>query len=83
MRQCIILAHVDQLDQVVELVEAYPDLTYLVDHFSHGDPNESPSESAFARYADLAEFDTTHPKVSEMQHNSKAGFPYEAMHDHV
>ena len=78
-----ILAHVDQLDQVVELVETYPDLTYLIDHFSHAGPTESPQESMFARYADLAEFDTVYPKISEIQHRSEEEFPYADMHDHV
>ncbi|SFH03899.1 Amidohydrolase [Halopelagius inordinatus] len=78
-----ILAHVDQLDQVVELVETYPELTYLIDHFSHADPNESPDDSAFARYAELAEYDTVYAKVSEVQHRSEESYPYEDVHDHV
>jgi predicted TIM-barrel fold metal-dependent hydrolase len=78
-----ILAHVDQLDQVLEVVEAYPELTYLLDHFSHADPGEAPGESAFAAYADLAEYDNVYAKVSEVQHRSEAAYPYEDMHDHV
>jgi L-fuconolactonase len=78
-----VLAHVDQLDQVVALVESYPDLTYLIDHFSHADPNEAPSESAFVQYADLAEYDNVYAKLSEIQHRSKESYPYEDMHDHV
>jgi predicted TIM-barrel fold metal-dependent hydrolase len=78
-----ILAHVDQLDQVLDVVEAYPELTYLLDHFSHADPGEAPGESAFAAYADLAEYDNVYAKVSEVQHRSEAAYPYEDMHDHV
>lgn len=78
-----ILAHVEQLDQVVELVETYPDLTYLVDHFSHADPSNAPEESGFATYADLAEFEHVYPKVSEVQHRSAESYPYEDIHDHV
>jgi predicted TIM-barrel fold metal-dependent hydrolase len=78
-----ILAHVDQLDQVLDLVETYPELTYLLDHFSHADPGEAPGESAFAAYADLAEYDNVYAKVSEVQHRSEAAYPYEDMHDHV
>jgi L-fuconolactonase len=78
-----VLAHVDQLDQVVELVETYPELTYLIDHFSHADPNEPPDESAFAQYAALAEYDTVYAKLSEVQHRSEETYPYEDMHDHV
>jgi L-fuconolactonase len=78
-----VLAHVDQLDQVVELVETYPGLMYLIDHFSHADPNESPEESAFAQYAALAEYDTVYAKLSEVQHRSNETYPYADMHDHV
>jgi L-fuconolactonase len=78
-----VLAHVDQLDQVVELVETYPDLTYLIDHFSHADPNEPPDESAFAQYATLAEYDTVYAKLSEVQHRSDETYPYADMHNHV
>ena len=78
-----ILAHVSQLDQVVELVDTYPELTYLVDHFSHADPSTAPNESGFTTYADLAAFENVYPKVSEVQHRSVEPYPYEDMHDHV
>lgn len=78
-----ILAHADQLDQVVELVETYPDLTYLLDHFSHADPAAAPDESSFAVYGDLAEYDNVYAKISEIQHRSEETYPYEDMHDHV
>ncbi|MFB6268395.1 MAG: amidohydrolase [Halobacterium sp.] len=78
-----VLAHVDQLDQVLELVKAYPDLTYLVDHFSHADPSNDPAESAFAAYSDLAAYENVYAKVSEVQHRSTQPFPYGDVHDHV
>ena len=78
-----ILAHVDQLGQVAELVDTYPDLTYLVDHFSHADPANDPAESAFAAYSALAEYENVYAKVSEVQHRSGQSYPYEDMHDHV
>lgn len=78
-----VLAHVDQLDQVAALVDAYPDLTYLVDHFSHADPGVSPDESSFSTYADLAEYDNVYAKLSEVQHRSQEAHPYEDVHDHV
>lgn len=78
-----ILAHVEQLDQVLELVETYPDCTYLLDHFSHADPAIAPEESAFAAYADLAEYDNVYAKLSEIQHRSNETYPYNDMHDHV
>lgn len=78
-----ILVHVDQLDQVVELVDTYPDLTYLIDHFSHADPSNAPADSGFATYADLADYENVYPKVSEVQHRSEEPYPYEDMHDYV
>nr|WP_304466116.1 amidohydrolase family protein [Saliphagus sp. LR7] len=77
-----ILAHEDQLAQVVELVETYPDLTYALDHFAHADPEVPPAEGPFARLADLADHDVA-VKVSEIPHRSLEGFPYRDVHDHV
>jgi predicted TIM-barrel fold metal-dependent hydrolase len=78
-----ILAHHRQLDQALELAEAYPDLTYLFDHFAHAGPETPPSTETFARFADLAEYDGVAVKVSEVQHRSEEPFPYPDMHDHV
>jgi predicted TIM-barrel fold metal-dependent hydrolase len=77
-----ILCDTSQLDQALELVETYPELTYLFDHFAHADPELAPAESDFARFADLAEYDVG-VKVSEAPHHSKQAFPYADLHDHV
>nr|WP_275086285.1 amidohydrolase family protein [Natronorubrum halophilum] len=77
-----LLAHVDQLEQVVELVETYPELTYALDHFCHADPSVSPEAGAFADLERLAEYDVA-VKISEVVHRSEEGFPYADMHDHV
>jgi predicted TIM-barrel fold metal-dependent hydrolase len=78
-----VLAHVEQLDQVVELVETYPDLTYLLDHFGHADPTVAPEAGPFARFRELAAHDSVAVKISEIVHRSNEGFPYADMHDHV
>ena len=78
-----ILADETQLDQALELVETYPDLTYVFDHFAHADPSVPPEKSDFARFADLAEYDNAAVKVSEIVHRSTEGFPYADVHDHV
>ncbi|MCU4975314.1 amidohydrolase [Halobacteria archaeon AArc-m2/3/4] len=78
-----ILIHHDQLEQAIELVETYPDLTYAFDHFGHADPTVPPEESAFSRFADLAAYDDVAVKVSEIPHMSDEEFPYTDMHDHV
>lgn len=78
-----VLAHVDQLDQAIELVETYPDLNYAFDHFAHADPDVPPEEGAFATFAELAEYDNVGVKISEIVHRSAEGFPYQDVHDHV
>jgi len=78
-----ILAHVDQLDQALDLVETYPELTYLFDHFAHAKPNVPPEDGPFAQFSDLAEHSTVAVKVSEIVHRSREGYPYEDMQDHV
>lgn len=79
-----LLAHVDQLEDVIELVETYPDLSYALDHFCHADPAISPEDGAFADLEMLAadEYNVA-VKISEVVHRSEEGFPYEDMHDHV
>ena len=78
-----ILAHETQLDQALELVEEYPALTYVFDHFAHADPADNPEDSPFAQFADLAEYDGVAVKVSEIVHRSEEEYPYADMHDHV
>ncbi|MFB6137236.1 MAG: amidohydrolase [Halobacteriaceae archaeon] len=79
-----ILAHREQLDQALDLVETYPDLTYAFDHLGHPDPAIPPAEDeAFRRFGDLAAHDGVAVKVSEMPHWSAEGFPYRDVHDHV
>jgi len=72
-----------QLDQALELVETYPDLTYLFDHFAHAEPDTPTDGGTFSRSADLAEYDGVAVKVSEIAHMSDSEFPYTDMHDHV
>lgn len=76
-----ILCDHTQLDQAVELVETYPDLTYLLDHFAHAGPDVPTDAETFARFEELAAYDTVGVKVSEVVHRSETGFPYEDMHD--
>ncbi len=77
-----LLAHVDQLDQVIELVDTYPDLTYLVDHFAHAPADQDP-ETAFGRLDELAAYDSIAVKASEIVHRSREAFPYADYHGHL
>ncbi len=77
-----ILADTTQLDQALALVETYPELTYLFDHYGHANPSEDPDSGAFARFADFADYDVA-VKVSETAHHSAEAYPYRDLHDHV
>ncbi|MEY7851906.1 amidohydrolase [Natrarchaeobius sp. A-rgal3] len=77
-----ILADTSQLEQVRELVEAYPSLRYTLDHFSHADAADDPDES-FAALESLAEYETVTVKLSEVAHTSNEAYPYEDASDHV
>lgn len=78
-----ILCDHTQLDQALSLVETYPELTYLFDHFAHAGPNTPIEGGSFGQFADLAEYENVAVKVSEIPHMSHTDFPYEDMHDHV
>jgi len=77
-----VLADTAQLDQALELVETYPELTYLFDHYGHADPSENPDSGPFSRFCDFAAYDVA-VKVSETPHHSKEPYPYADLHDHV
>lgn len=72
-----------QLDQALALVDAYPELTYLFDHFAHAGPEMPIEEGTFARFAELAAYDNVAVKISEIPHQSETTFPYGDMHEHV
>lgn len=78
-----ILCHHCQLDQAIQLVESYPELTYLFDHFAHADPDTPTDEGAFSRFEELADYPGVAVKISEIPHMSDEDFPYADMHDHV
>lgn len=63
------------MDQALELVETYPELTYLFDHFAHAGPETPTNEGTFAQFADLTEYDNVALKVSEIPHMSETTFP--------
>lgn len=78
-----LLVHVSQLDQALELVETYPELTFLFDHFAYAEPDTPLDDEGFERFAELAEYDSVGVKISEIVHQSETGYPYRDMHDHV
>lgn len=72
-----------QLDQVVEFVDAYPDLTYVLDHHSYIRGDVRPGEEPFERLAELADYDTVLVKASGVVTLSNEEYPYRDKHDHV
>lgn len=77
-----ILAHTSQLDQALELVEAYPELRYTFDHLAHADASDEPADS-FSGFEPLAEYDNVTVKISEVAHTSNEEYPYEDAFDHL
>ncbi|PSQ15147.1 amidohydrolase [Halobacteriales archaeon QS_8_69_26] len=77
-----ILAHTSQVDQVVELVDTYPNLAYALDHYAHADAADDPADS-YEGFERLAEYDRVAVKVSEVAHLSNEAYPYEDTFDHL
>ena len=78
-----LLVHESQLDQASMLVDRYPELTYVIDHFAYTSPETQPIDSDFAKMSELAAHEHTVAKVSGIQKRSLEPFPFEDMHDHV
>jgi predicted TIM-barrel fold metal-dependent hydrolase len=78
-----LFVHHSQLDQVQELVESYPDLTYAIDHWAHADPSDEIGEGSFAGLGELAGYENVAVKVSETPYVSNEPFPYPDVHDHL
>ena len=72
-----------QLDQVIEFVETYPDLTYVLDHHSYIRGDVTAGEGAFEQLATLAENENVLVKASGVVTLSDEGYPYRDKHDHV
>lgn len=78
-----LLIHAVQLDQLREVVEAHPDVRYVIDHFAYLAPGETPDETVQSDLATLSEFDTVAMKVSSAPEVSNQAHPYDDLHDHV
>lgn len=78
-----LLADVDQLALVEELVATYPQISFVVDHLMRPDPASSPTEPPFSRVLELSEYENVGMKVSAVPLLSTREFPYDDVHDHV
>lgn len=75
-----ITVHYSQFDQALALVDAYPDLTYVVDHFGMTQPPASLSDDGFGSFV---EYSNVALKVSGAPNWTTEEFPYADLHDHV
>lgn len=71
----------EHLDQVRELVETYPDLTYVFD--AYGPLSADAPDEHFDAFAEFANFDGVGVKVSHTPYVSNEGFPYADVHDQL
>lgn len=72
-----------QLNQVVDFVDAYPELTYVIDHHSYIRGDVRPGEGAFEQLGRLASYDNVLVKLSGVVTLSDEGYPYPDKHDHT
>jgi predicted TIM-barrel fold metal-dependent hydrolase len=73
----------DQIDQIVAFVEAYPELTYVIDHHCYVRGDVRPGEGAFRDLAELAAHDNVLVKLSGVVTLSDETYPYPDKHDHA
>ena len=78
-----LLAHYTQLDQVQALVEAYPDLSYVVDHFGRAGADVPINDPAFAEFAGLAEAGDVLVKASAIPAISEEPYPHHDVEDKI
>lgn len=71
-----LLAHYTQLDQVHDLVERYPDLSYVVDHFGRAGAGVPVDDPAFQQFADLAAAGDVLVKASAIPAISEESYPH-------
>jgi len=69
-----------QIDQITKLINTYPKMTYLVDHFAHASPNTDTDEGTFAEFMQLASHSNVYVKLSGIAHCSKDPYPFTDMH---
>jgi predicted TIM-barrel fold metal-dependent hydrolase len=67
------------LDEVLDLVETYPDLTYVFD--AYGPLSADAPEEHYEAFAEFATYDNVGVKASHTPYMSNEGYPYEDVHD--
>jgi predicted TIM-barrel fold metal-dependent hydrolase len=72
-----------QTDQLLELVDTYPDLTYVFDAFGPVGGDGAPIEGLRENVEPFADYDTVGVKVSHAPFVSDEPYPYEDLHECV
>jgi predicted TIM-barrel fold metal-dependent hydrolase len=78
-----LLVQYEQLDQVLELVERYPELDYVIDHMARAYADVPFDDPDFATFEDLAEYDNVLVKASALGLLSHEAFPFTDIEGHV
>jgi predicted TIM-barrel fold metal-dependent hydrolase len=72
-----------QIDQVIDFVDRYPELTYVLDHHLYIRGDVRPGDEPFEELGKLAAYDNVAVKVSGVVTLSDERFPYPDKHDHL
>jgi len=78
-----LLSSYKQNDQVQELVDVYPELTYVIDHFGRAGIDVPPDDPDFAQFIDLCENENVLVKASAIPELSNEEYPHQDMGDRV
>ncbi|MFP8953473.1 amidohydrolase family protein [Natrialbaceae archaeon A-arb3/5] len=72
-----------QLDQLVELADRYPETTIVVDHMAWPDETTASDEEPWTEFGALAAHENVYVKVSSVPRSATERWPYEDMHGYV
>jgi len=78
-----LLCHYEQLNQVQKLVDTYPELTYVIDHFGRAGGDVPDDDDDFARFAELTENENVLVKASAIPYLSNEDFPHLDMENKI
>lgn len=74
---------IHQFDQVEQVVESYPELTFTIDHLGFLTTEIPPSDEDFQEYDRLADHDNVAVKIAGVPLLSNDEYPYEDLHGYV
>lgn len=72
-----------QLLDVAELVEAHPEVTFVVDHMAWPDETTSADSPPWTRFEEVSQSKNVYVKISSLPRSSSKPWPYEDLHDYI